>query len=105
MNINLNKIGQFFTKNNLWKKLFKDFNRLEIDQLCVAVFEALESTPPIEGWSPPYINTQDELVVPFNAPLKYRWWQGGQGCVNTLKELGASQEIIDKYKKIQRINK
>ena len=98
MNINLNKIGQFFTEKNLWKKIFKDFNRLEIDQLCVAVFEALENKPPVAGWSPPYINTQDELIIPFNAPLKYRWWtQGGQSCVDTLKELGAFQEIINKY--------
>ena len=37
MNINLKKIGQFFTLKNLWHKPFNDFSQEEIEGLCDVV--------------------------------------------------------------------
>ena len=37
------------------------------------------------------------LIIPFNSPEKYHWWNKGQKVLNTLKELNASNETIDRY--------
>lgn len=50
------------------------------------------------AWPPPYINKSGTLVIPFNSDPKYHWWNGGQSIRDTLRELGASDEIIRKYK-------
>lgn len=36
----------------------------------------------------PFINGNDELIIPSNARLMYKWWAGGQSVKLTLKELG-----------------
>lgn len=43
------------------------------------------------------LNGCERLVLPVNAPAKYRWWQGGQELEVTLRELGASEVTISKY--------
>lgn len=35
----------------------------------------------------PYLDAQGELVLPINAPKRFRWWQGGQSVAQTIKEL------------------
>ncbi len=35
----------------------------------------------------PYISDRGELIIPFNCPEKYRWWQGGQSIEKTRAEL------------------
>lgn len=55
----------------------------------------LEVPPP--ALALPYLDEQNSLIIPFNAPEKYRWWQGGQSIEESLKELGASEETIKKY--------
>ena len=45
----------------------------------------------------PYLDN-DVLRIPFNSPQKYHWWDRGQGIDNTLRELGASDEILKRYK-------
>ena len=46
----------------------------------------------------PFINKYNELVIPFEAARKYHYWSGGMCILETLKEIGASREIINKYK-------
>lgn len=46
----------------------------------------------------PYITNFGSLVIPFNSECKYHWWNRGQSVRDTLKELGASEEIIKRYK-------
>lgn len=45
----------------------------------------------------PYLKDGTELVIPLNAPDKYRWWAGGQSIFDTLLELDAQDSIIDHY--------
>lgn len=35
----------------------------------------------------PYLDAQGELVLPTNCPTRFRWWAGGQGIAQTLKEV------------------
>lgn len=46
----------------------------------------------------PYINDFGYLIIPNNSPKRYHWWDGGQSVVNTLLELGASSEVLAKYR-------
>jgi hypothetical protein len=45
----------------------------------------------------PYIDESGVLVIRIDAPRRYRWWSGGQPIYDTLKELKASPEVIEKY--------
>lgn len=42
----------------------------------------------------PYLNPLGNLRIPFDAPARYRWWQGGQSPAATARELGASGEEV-----------
>jgi hypothetical protein len=35
----------------------------------------------------PYLDARNSLVIPCDAPPRYRWWQGGQSVEETLREL------------------
>jgi hypothetical protein len=46
----------------------------------------------------PYLaNNERGLIIPSNCPDKYRYWAGGQSLRETLQELGASEEIMNRY--------
>jgi len=45
----------------------------------------------------PYLSKNNDLIIPHNTELKYRWWQGGQSIFETLLELGAGEDILDRY--------
>jgi hypothetical protein len=47
---------------------------------------------------PPHIDAAGVLVIPFDCPEKYHWWNGGQTVLETLTELGASDETMTRYK-------
>ena len=38
----------------------------------------------------PYLDSQGHLVLPMNCPMKWRWWQGGQGAGQTRRELSGA---------------
>jgi hypothetical protein len=46
----------------------------------------------------PYITDYGTLIIPHNSPSRFHWWNRGQSVCDTLKELGASDEIIKRYK-------
>mgnify|MGYP001582793705 CR=1 FL=1 len=46
----------------------------------------------------PFVTDFGVLVIPYNSNQKYHYWNGGQSICDTLKELGASDEIIKRYK-------
>lgn len=46
----------------------------------------------------PYITDFGGLVIPFDSPQKYHWWNRGQSIKDTLRGLGASDEILKRYK-------
>ena len=37
------------------------------------------------------------MVIPLNAPDKYRWWAGGQSIFDTLLQLNASDTLIEQH--------
>ena len=45
----------------------------------------------------PYLTESGELIISSDAPAKYKWWDGGQSVKETLEELEASEEVIEKY--------
>ena len=44
----------------------------------------------------PFIDKNNDLIIPCSTELKYRWWQGGQSVLETLLELGAGEDILDR---------
>ncbi len=45
----------------------------------------------------PFLKDDCELVIPLNAPDKYRWWAGGQSIFDTLLQLNASDTLIEQH--------
>jgi hypothetical protein len=95
MDFDLKALGAWLAEAGLMNKAPADMAKLDIIRLCELVHE---STHQADGWGPPYFNNAKELIIPFNAPAKYRYWShGGQPLKQTLKEIGASPEIIERY--------
>ncbi|MCR4319178.1 MAG: hypothetical protein NUV74_02435 [Candidatus Brocadiaceae bacterium] len=46
----------------------------------------------------PYITDFGSLVIPFDSDRRFHWWNRGQSIHDTLRELGASDEILKRYK-------
>lgn len=46
----------------------------------------------------PYITDSGGLVIPFDSDRWFHWWNRGQSIHDTLRELGASDEILKRYK-------
>lgn len=95
MKLNLQKIADFLVSQGLMDKPFSSFELHEINSFFEVAFDSMKEPP--DGWSPPYEDKKNELIIPFNAPLKYRWWSGGQTIMETLIEIGASDELKRKY--------
>ncbi len=46
----------------------------------------------------PFIDQKGDLVIPMEGSSKYHWWRrGGQSILDTLLELGAGADILDRY--------
>jgi hypothetical protein len=45
----------------------------------------------------PYLDGET-LIIPFDSPSRFHWWDRGQSIRTTLEELGASDEILKRYK-------
>lgn len=45
----------------------------------------------------PYLDAAGNLITPLDCPPRYRWWQGGQSPRETLRELGAPEEMFARY--------
>lgn len=91
--IDLNTIGEYITRKELWGRAFGDLSQGEMQDLCFAILEAVNHE---SGFEPPRIE-KGGLIIPVKSPMKYRWWAGGQSIEKTLDELGASDEIKAKY--------
>lgn len=93
--IDLEKIGEFITKKELWEKPFNQWSKEEIQQLAQVFFSSPSGRVPRDGWKTPYVK-DDHFIIPFDAHPKYYWWTpGGQSILETLKEIKAPSEIIN----------
>jgi hypothetical protein len=70
---------------------------LEHRAAVLALLDA-EAAPPPDGEARPYLTDTGDLVIPFAAPARYRWWAGGQSILATLAELGASEAVLARHR-------
>jgi hypothetical protein len=55
-------------------------------------------TPEGNGtYDKPYISGDCTLVIPFLSDPRYHWWSGGQSIHETLIEIGAKPDVIQRY--------
>ena len=96
--IDLKKIGEWFTKKNLWEASFNQLTEAQIMELGMQFLSSPGFKCPPYGWKKPFITEAGELIIPFDAHPKYRWWDpDGQSVAMTLKELNASPEVMKRY--------
>lgn len=92
------KIGEWFTKNNLWGTAFNQFSEKQIDDLIIVILSSPGYQVPPGGWVKPFINQAGELIIPPEAHPKYRYWLAdSQSIFETLKEIGAPEEVVRRY--------
>lgn len=96
MPVDYQKLGEALVSAGLTGKAVNDYSRTEVDALVRACIEAL--VPEIGAkFSPPYIEDMT-LVIPFDADPRFHYWKPcGQSIFETLRELGASEEVWKKY--------
>ena len=52
----------------------------------------------------PYLHSDGSLVIPFGSIERYFYWMnGGQRLLDTLDELGASEEVRRKYMHVNQL--
>ena len=64
----------------------------ETSQVCTKPLGSLCGEHELQRGEPdpiamPYLEAGGQLIIPFNCPYKYRWWQGGQSIAATIAEL------------------
>jgi hypothetical protein len=52
----------------------------------------------------PYINSSNELVIPFDSDPLYHYWNGGKSIFDILTGLGASEETLGEYTEKRRFS-
>lgn len=91
----LKALGAWLIDLSLMDKRFCDMSKEEITDFCEQVHTITDQRA---GFSPPYINDKNELIIPYYAPDRYRWWgNGGQSIEETLNEIGASEYVKRRY--------
>lgn len=92
MEYNLKDLAEWLNKNDLMHKPFSNFSKAEIEALCEAVHLA---TIPIE-YRVPYLE-KGELIFPAPTHPRFEYWADGQTLFETLKEMGADPETVERY--------
>ena len=86
------KAAQMFIQQGKLVPVFEPANDLNERMAIMG-----ENTSPEE--IKPYVTDYGVLVIPWNSDPRYHYWKkGGLGICVTLKELGASDETIKRYK-------
>lgn len=96
--VDLKKIGEWLIRKNLMDKPFNQFSKDDIMGLVTVVLSSPGYSVPPGGWKKPFINQAGELIYPPETHPAYRYWDpDGKSIFETLKELNAPQEIVDRY--------
>ena len=45
----------------------------------------------------PFLTLSGDLIIPMESDSRYHWWRNGQSILQTLMELGANEDILDRY--------
>jgi len=95
--VNLKAVAGFLTKKALWAKPLNLWTPEEIEALGVVFLSCPGADVPIDGWKKPTL-INGRLEIPFDCHPSYRWWApGGKPLWDTLKELCATPEEMQKY--------
>lgn len=59
-------------------------------------FQAQSTQPQGGPVSPdrPYLDSEGDLVIPFDSDSRYHWWAGGQSIEETIKEISKGNERV-----------
>jgi len=102
MELDLQSLAHYLNESGQMDLKFSEMTRLGIRNFCEQIHcITTEGT----GWRPPYLNEKQELVIPADAPPKYRYWNGGQSLKETLIEMEVSNEIMQRYVKTESTGK
>lgn len=69
---------------------------LDLDETKAAALIAAGVAEPAD-LPRPHLDAAGGLVIPMNAPARFRWWQGGQESSETLRELFEERAAIMEY--------
>jgi hypothetical protein len=50
----------------------------------------------------PFLDAEDDLVIPVDSDSRYHWWNGGQPISVTLRELYEERAAIREFERVQR---
>lgn len=71
------------------------------DKACrlvsAGVAKSVNAEPAFNPCSLPYIDNRGRLVIPYDCPMKYRYWAGGQSVRETLKEIFEERAAIMQF--------
>ncbi len=97
--IDLKKISAYLSGKKLWTRPLNSFSVEEFKALINFILSSPDfEKMPIEGWEKPFLEKDGTLRITFNAHPKYQYWkEGSQPLLETLKELGASKDVIKKH--------
>ncbi len=93
--INFQALGGRLTQAGLTGKPVNAYSQEEVETLVQACIDCLSPDP--VNFANPYIDKDGVLRIPAGSDPKYWWWSKGQSIWATLKELGASEEILSRY--------
>ena len=96
MPIDFKYLGEKLTAAGLSGKPVDQYNKEEVEALCLACANALI---PEKGarFTPPSIK-DGELVIPLDTDPRFHWWRPcGQSVFETLRELKAPDDVWRKY--------
>ena len=93
----LRLFAELVSKAGLMDKSFATMNREEVESIIGFAFSA-DAMPSVStSFEPPSI-IDGNLIIPFNSDPKYHYWKRcGQSIFATLREIGASEEVFQRY--------
>jgi hypothetical protein len=102
MNIDFQRLGEKLTEAGLTGKAVNQYSKQDIETLVKACIESTRPEQQTEYVTNPYIDSNGELIVPFNSDPRFHWWKRcGQSLLETLRELKAPEDVVRKYVRIE----
>jgi hypothetical protein len=93
----LRVFADLVSKAGLMNKPFSAMSREDVENIITAAYSAGAKPTVPTKFEPPRI-IDGILRIPFNSDPKYHHWRScGQSVFQTLRELGASDEVFQSY--------
>lgn len=89
-------LQDFTAQTTTGPRLLPAGKTLDLSPDKAATLIAAEIAEPVD-LPRPYLDTAGELVIPVNAPARFKWWAGGQSATETLKEMFEERAAIMEF--------